>query len=239
MPDSTDGLKQPFKANVERMLATAGGRIYLASGYRSSAEQFALRRQNGCAGREYDQRCAGNPITAIPGTSNHERGLAVDVHPTNSAEGYDFIHALGKTLNIYFPLWDGTRLRGREPWHGEPKSMTLAPGASAPHGGQLTPVEETDMTPGQCRDKLGRKWYFAVGDNRALHAQINGGAFFEIGGIFTSGVSAYLEDNGVISIGGRGGDGALWECLVYTDGSPKPGAKPEFYKLGGHIFPPG
>lgn len=100
------------------------------------------------------------------------------------------------------------------------------------------PTEEQDMTPGRCLDKKGRQWFYAVGDDKNLHATVNGGPFFRIGGVWTSGVAASLKEDGTMSVIGRGNDGVMWECLVFTDGSPKPGAKPEFYKVGGHIFPP-
>lgn len=51
------------------------------SGWRDPAEQIALRRQN-CGPTDYDihQRPSSEctPPTARPGTSNHERGLAID-----------------------------------------------------------------------------------------------------------------------------------------------------------------
>jgi hypothetical protein len=58
-----------------------GVELLPASGWRSSAEQIRLRRQN-CGPTDYDiyRKPSGScsPPTAIPGTSNHERGLAVD-----------------------------------------------------------------------------------------------------------------------------------------------------------------
>lgn len=61
--------------------AAAGVTLGANSSWRSRDEQIALRRQN-CGPTDYDiyARPAGecSPVTAIPGTSNHETGLAVD-----------------------------------------------------------------------------------------------------------------------------------------------------------------
>lgn len=67
-----------YKAMV---LAAEADGITLVAGstYRSRAAQEALRRAHGCGGaRVYDRSCKGSPPTAVPGRSNHEKGLAVD-----------------------------------------------------------------------------------------------------------------------------------------------------------------
>ena len=101
------------------------------------------------------------------------------------------------------------------------------------------PKEEVDMTPGQCRDKVGRKWFFVVGDSREMFASIDGGNFFIAGpGSWSSGLDAFLEDDGTIVVAGRGSDGMLYQLLIWTDGSPTPGKAPVLDKVGGHIYPP-
>ena len=61
--------------------ARADGVVLTGSGYRDPAEQIALRRQN-CGTSNYaiyqapSSSCS--PPTAVPGTSNHEQGLAID-----------------------------------------------------------------------------------------------------------------------------------------------------------------
>lgn len=109
------------------------------------------------------------------------------------------------------------------------------------------PMEDDDMTPGQCRDRLGRKWFFVVGDDRALYAKVDGGSYDRLGGVFTSGVQALCEAssdvsiNGLIVVTGRALDGQLQQCRIYTDGGPTPpppGGNVQFDLLGGHIFPP-
>ncbi|MBI1862829.1 D-alanyl-D-alanine carboxypeptidase family protein [Candidatus Microgenomates bacterium] len=70
-------------ANTEALLAAAqaAGLDISGSGWRDPQEQIALRRQN-CGTTDYDiyQRPSGecSPPTARPGTSNHERGTAID-----------------------------------------------------------------------------------------------------------------------------------------------------------------
>lgn len=73
-------------AQVNAMLTamTAAGLDFSgSSGWRNPEDQIFLRRQN-CGTSDYDiyQRPSGecSPPTARPGTSNHERGLAIDFH---------------------------------------------------------------------------------------------------------------------------------------------------------------
>ena len=74
-----------IEPNVRGLLAAArqaGFSLSIRSGYRSPDEQIALRRQN-CGPTHFDifekdsKLCS--PQTAKPGTSNHEKGLAVDL----------------------------------------------------------------------------------------------------------------------------------------------------------------
>lgn len=65
---------------VERImnLAKEQGLDLKGWGYRTTEQQEGLRREYGCDGREYDKSCNTQPPTAIPGTSNHEFGAAID-----------------------------------------------------------------------------------------------------------------------------------------------------------------
>lgn len=119
--------------------------------------------------------------------------------------------------------------------------------ARAATGGPPKPTQEDDMTPGQCRDKLGRKWFFVTGDTKECFASVDGAPFWPVGGAFTSGLDAMCEESddksidGLIVVVGRGGDGQLWQILVYTDGGPTPPEKGKtiyMNPLGGHIYPP-
>jgi len=65
---------------VERIVALAGtqGMKLAGSGWASRTVQEQKRINNGCAGRVYDKSCTGSPRTAVPGTSRHEFGTAID-----------------------------------------------------------------------------------------------------------------------------------------------------------------
>jgi hypothetical protein len=82
-------------------------------GYRDIGVQIALRRQN--CGPSDDQiwrepAAACRPPTAIPGTSRHEQGLAVDLTTPNPL-GYFWLAANAPRFGLH-PLADGS-----EPWH--------------------------------------------------------------------------------------------------------------------------
>lgn len=69
MADSLDGLTPEMRAIIEKILAEAGGKVTISSGYRTRDEQQAL----------YDKYKSGNGnLAARPGTSKHEHGEAVD-----------------------------------------------------------------------------------------------------------------------------------------------------------------
>lgn len=104
-------------SNVTRLLVAAqrDGVVALSgSGYRSNARQIELRRQN-CGGDVWNKPAGQcSPPTAIPGSSMHEKGLAID-----------FTQA-GKSLTTSSPafrwLKENAHLYGlhnlpSEPWH--------------------------------------------------------------------------------------------------------------------------
>ena len=107
--------------NVQGLLnaaASAGVSLCASSGYRSPDAQIALRRQN-CGPSNYAiyyaPPSACNPPTAIPGSSMHERGLAVDfscngggaIRPGNDC--WNFLAAHADNYGLFnLPS---------EPWH--------------------------------------------------------------------------------------------------------------------------
>jgi len=70
-------------ASMMNAASSAGINMGCAASFRDPADQIRLRRQN-CGTTQYDiyQKPSGqcSPPTAIPGTSMHEKGLAVDLN---------------------------------------------------------------------------------------------------------------------------------------------------------------
>lgn len=106
MTRDLDGVNAELRARVELMLARAKGALVVSSGFRSSAAQQRL----------WDLH-AKNPAKYAPanrpGTSKHERGLAVDVECKPDANPRRA--ALAKECGLCTPF-------SHEPWH-----MELAP----------------------------------------------------------------------------------------------------------------
>ena len=70
------GLHPLLRTSVERLIEASGGRIWVNSGYRSTAEQQVLWAR---ALERYGSAEAADDWVAPPGHSMHERGLAVDL----------------------------------------------------------------------------------------------------------------------------------------------------------------
>lgn len=126
MGANVDELAEPLRSAVVGLLAEAnagGTRVVVSSARRTRDEQVALRRKN-CGQTDYDiwQKPSGDckPETAIPGTSKHETGQAVDF-------GGDL--ALVKQLAGKYQL---VRTVSKEDWHYEHASTVG--GAAAPDG---------------------------------------------------------------------------------------------------------
>ncbi len=85
--ETVQGVYQMCKSvsgKMKELLAAAaadGLTLTLSSTYRSPEKQIALRKQN-CGSTDYDiyqkRSSLCKPPTALPGTSNHEKGVAVD-----------------------------------------------------------------------------------------------------------------------------------------------------------------
>jgi hypothetical protein len=91
------GLHEPVATMAKKLLERAGGAAWIISGWRSRAQQEAL----------YARYLAGGNLAARPGTSKHEKGLAVD---WGGNQG--IYQSIWRSLGGHFPV------RG-EPWHGE------------------------------------------------------------------------------------------------------------------------
>lgn len=100
------GLHPQLEAAVARLIDAAGGRVRLISGWRSPEHQ---RRLWADALERYGDPEVADDWVARPGSSFHERGLAVDL-------GGDLDLAAGLVEQLDLPLH---RPLSNEPWHFE------------------------------------------------------------------------------------------------------------------------
>jgi hypothetical protein len=109
-------IAQSLAAQLQALLDAAhgDGLDLCGGGYRDAAQQIDLRRRN-CGPTYYDiyEKPSGecDPPTARPGTSMHERGLAIDFHncSTRSTNCYRWLNNNAARFGLYnFP---------REAWH--------------------------------------------------------------------------------------------------------------------------
>lgn len=103
---STDGLHPELAAAVDEIVTRSVGRVWLVSGLRSPERQAELWAD---ALREHGSPEAADDWVARPGTSMHERGLAVDL-------GGDLAEAVRLVEQLDLPLH---RPLPHEPWHFE------------------------------------------------------------------------------------------------------------------------
>lgn len=106
---AVDGLHPRLARAVERLLAASRGRVWVTSGGRTRAEQEALWA---AAVARYGDAEVADDWVARPGTSAHERGLAVD---------------LGGDLTVAVRLVDELRLPLHRPMSWEPWHFELSP----------------------------------------------------------------------------------------------------------------
>ena len=104
------GLAEPLRSRLGLLLAGTGDRVWIVSGRRSIEEQAQLRRAHcGTSWSDVWRKPANqcSPPTAIPGSSKHESGQAVDL-------GGDLALAerLGQALGMGTPIES-------EDWHFE------------------------------------------------------------------------------------------------------------------------
>ena len=101
-----EGLDPRLAVAVEALVDASGGRISIGSGYRTYEEQSALWAE--ALARYGDPEIADDWV-ARPGTSMHERGLAVDLEG-DLALAERLVTELGLPLHSPLP---------NEPWHFE------------------------------------------------------------------------------------------------------------------------
>jgi hypothetical protein len=105
-PAAVDGLHPELEAALDRLVQESRGRVWLVSGLRSSEHQALLWEQ---AVDRYGSAELADDWVAPPGSSMHERGLAVDL-------GGDLGLATALIEKLDLPLW---RPMEHEPWHFE------------------------------------------------------------------------------------------------------------------------
>lgn len=103
---STAGLHPILEEAVDQLMEHSEGKVWLASGFRSASEQERLWRE---AVARYGDPEVADDWVAPPGTSMHERGLAVDL-------GGDLGHAADLIARLGLPL---VQPLANEPWHFE------------------------------------------------------------------------------------------------------------------------
>ncbi len=106
--------------NLARLLAKAkeDGLILSGSGSRSYDDQVKMRIANKCPDIYNSPSTACNPDTAKPGTSMHERGLAIDFNCNGSPMGrYDHNNVCYIWLAAHAEASFGLKNYPREAWH--------------------------------------------------------------------------------------------------------------------------
>lgn len=79
-PKDVGALKEPLRSRIYTVIRDApNGGLVLVSGARSPWQQYLLRVQRVGAALAFDRRYPGSPRTAIPYSSNHQKGLAADM----------------------------------------------------------------------------------------------------------------------------------------------------------------
>jgi D-alanyl-D-alanine carboxypeptidase/Putative Flp pilus-assembly TadE/G-like len=103
---TSKGLDPRMRRAVDELISASGGRVHLVSAYRSLERQTELWHE---ALEKYGDPEIADDWVARPGTSNHERGIAVDL-------GGDIELAVDLVTRLGLPLW---RPMSWEPWHFE------------------------------------------------------------------------------------------------------------------------
>lgn len=103
---SADGLHPGLAAAVDTLVTASAGRVWIVSGLRSSERQARLWSE---ALHEYGSPEAADDWVARPGTSMHEKGLAVDLGG-DLERAAELVERLGLPLHRPLP---------NEPWHFE------------------------------------------------------------------------------------------------------------------------
>lgn len=136
-PGPSEGPFNPALDKALRRMFAENPKLQISSGRRSTESQRSLflaryvpdpKGSVQYAGKRWSKR-PGQPVTAPPGRSKHEKGLAVDIGP---ASEYGWLAANAARFGL-------KRTVKSEPWHFEPSSAE--PDSSPSGGGTITEVE--------------------------------------------------------------------------------------------------
>jgi hypothetical protein len=104
MMEKLEGVQEPLRSIAIQIIQASGGRIGLTSGYRDNAHQQRLWQE--ALAKYGDPEVADNWV-ARPGTSHHEKGMAIDF-----SGDMDLLSQLAPQHGLFQPM-------DHEPWHWE------------------------------------------------------------------------------------------------------------------------
>lgn len=125
-------LEPEFKRRLQAFIAANPYGMELLSGYRDEAHQADLVERAKAKHGENWRKWA-----APPGKSNHNHGLAGDIH-YHSDKAQAWAHENAHRFGLEFPM-------GHEPWHVEPIGVRSGTYASDPRYGGLSEQDFLDM----------------------------------------------------------------------------------------------
>lgn len=159
-------LDPDFAGRVLELCDFFGGRLTIDSGYRSNAEQWVMFRRY------------GYPRAAYPGTSNHERGLAVDF-AVNNGLTWVKVHAEAPRKGIRFPHMTPGGLI--EEWHAEPDPTWQPEEDDMPY----TPDQIKELVKEGIAEALGTSYEGAdvIVDGGVVKMKLNDGQYWSLGDV--------------------------------------------------------
>src|SRR5690606_13441586 len=102
MADPFRNMNANFVQRLQAFIAASGGRVRPGSGWRDIQEQIQLRIRNGCPDIWNAPASSCRVPTAIPGRSNHNHGLAMDLQ--YSGDGQQWALANARRFGLHFPV---------------------------------------------------------------------------------------------------------------------------------------
>lgn len=116
---SMEGLNPVFAQRLQAMIQASGGLLAPGSGWRSVDEQIQLRIKNGCPDIWSSPASSCRVPTAIPGRSNHNHGLAMDIKDTSTGRAVQAGSAADRWLAQNAASFGFHRPVKGEAWHLE------------------------------------------------------------------------------------------------------------------------